>query len=86
MLRYHLIVLISKYAFVMSVFALNLQLFFASMLSTTFLLHSLHASVLPSATADGAAHCDVISIHLDIIVHEQIGVFMDRKVLKFLTR
>lgn len=68
----------------MSGSALNLQLCSASMLSTTILLHLSHAGVLPSATADGASHCDVIAIDLDILVHEQHDVFGDRQVHRHL--
>lgn len=75
-LRRHLICSFSKAAFVMSGSALNLQLCFASMLSTTFLLHSSWEGVLNSSVADGVAHCDAISIHLDILVHEQLDVFV----------
>jgi len=49
------------------------------MLSTTFLLYSSRAGVLPSTAADGASRYDVVSIDLDILVHEQLDVFVDRQ-------
>lgn len=55
-----------------------------SSLSCCFLLHSSCAGVLPSVVVDGVAHCDVVSIHLDIIVHEQLVVFLDRQVHRHL--
>jgi len=62
MLHRHLIASISKATFVMSGSSLNLQLFFATMLSTTFLLHARHVGVLPSAATDDATHFDVAAI------------------------
>jgi len=43
------------------------------MLSTTFLLHLSCAGVIPFAATDGVAHCDVVAIDLDILVHEPLG-------------
>ena len=83
--RHHLIASISKYVSIMSGSDLNLQLCSTSMLSTTFPLHSSSAGVLPSTVVDGATHCYVVSIHLDILVHEQLDVFLDRQVHRHLT-
>ena len=73
---------ISKVAFVMSGSSLNLQLCSTSMLSTTFLLHSLHVGIFPSATADGATHCvsfpfTLISLSMKKLISLWIGKFID---------
>ena len=81
---HHLIASISKSSFILSGSALNLHLCFASMSSTNFLLHSSCAGVLPYVVVDGASLCDVISIDLDILVHEQLDVFIDRQVHRHL--
>lgn len=36
--------------------------------------------MLPFAATNGVDHCGVIAIHLDILVHEQFDLFVDRQV------
>lgn len=55
------------------------------MTSATFLLQFSCAGVLHSSISDGVARYDVFAIDLDILLQEQLDLFVDKKVDRHLT-